>query len=61
MTLKNVNYIRVKDLSEDQKKELGIDVSKKMGLVAREPHNPNYNTKEVLLKKGLVNYVLKGE
>ncbi len=61
MTLKNVTYIRVKDLSEEQKKELGVDLSVKSGLIARETHNSTYNTKAVLIRKGLVNYILKGE
>lgn len=61
MGLRNVTYVRVKDMTDEQKKELGIDASVKIGLVARETHNSNYNTKMVLIKKGIVDYILNGQ
>lgn len=59
MTLRNVNYVRVKNLSNEQKAEMNIKVEG--GLVAIETHNEEYNQKIKVLKKGIVNYILNGD
>lgn len=61
MTLKNVTYVRMKDLTKEQKEELGLDVAIKNGIVAIESHNPEYKKKAKILKKGMVNYILNGD
>ncbi|MBT6518950.1 hypothetical protein HOK51_03820 [Candidatus Woesearchaeota archaeon] len=59
MTLRNSNLVRAKDLTQEQKKELNIEATE--GLVAIETHNSEYERKAVVLKHGLVRYVLEGE
>ncbi len=58
MTLRNVNYVRVKNLTPEQKIEMGIKVQG--GIVAIETHNEEYKQKIKVLSKGLVNYILNG-
>jgi len=60
MALRNVSYIRVKDMTTEQKKELSIDENAKTGLVAIETRNAIYHTVAVPIKKGMVNYILNG-
>jgi len=59
MTLRNVSFVRAQDIDEEQRKPWGIEVDR--GLVAIETHNEKYKQKAVVLKKGLVNYILNGE
>lgn len=61
MALKNVTYVRAKDMTKEQKQELQIEESINGGLIAIESHNPEYRRKAVVIKKGLVNYVLNGD
>jgi hypothetical protein len=60
MTLINVNYINVKDLSKEQKKDLDLDVTLKKGIVAVESYSNPYRKKARIIKRGMVNYILNG-
>jgi hypothetical protein len=60
MTLRNVTYVRAESLTKAQKKELGIDESISTGIIAVETHNDVYTRKGVLIKKGVVDYILNG-
>jgi hypothetical protein len=59
MTLRNVTYVRVRDMTTEQRKE--YDIQETEGLVAIETHNTEYKRKAVKLENGLSNYILNGE
>ena len=60
MVLRNSMLVRARDMDKEQKEEMGIDKDAE-GLIAMESHNEKYERKAVLLKKGLVHYILNGE
>lgn len=60
MTVRNVRYVRLSELTPEQKKELKIEESMPDGIVAIEAHNSNYEIKGVLIKRGIVDYILNG-
>lgn len=60
MAIKNVNYVKAKDLTKEQKAELGLDENLNMGIVAIESHNSVYMQKGVVIKRGISNYILNG-
>jgi len=61
MVLRNVTYVNAKDLTNTQKEVLGLAENVNKGIIAVETHNSNYTRKGVLIKKGIVNYILRGE
>lgn len=61
MTLRNVRYVRVQDLTLDQKKELNIDETLTSGIAAIETHNSEHCIKAVIIKRGIIDYILNGD
>ncbi|MCK5601676.1 hypothetical protein KAR91_07405 [Candidatus Pacearchaeota archaeon] len=61
MTLRHITYIKAKNLTDEQKKELNLDVSLEKETIAIETHNKIHNLKAKILKKGMINYILNGE
>jgi hypothetical protein len=58
MTLRNVRYVRVKDLEKSQKSDLGIEGDS--GMVAIETHNPVFRQEATVVRAGIVDYILQG-
>jgi hypothetical protein len=58
MKLMNVKYVRIKDMLNIHKKEMNITAKK--GMVAIETYDNPFTQKAVVLKNGLVNYILSG-
>ena len=59
MALRNVKYVRVQDMTQKQREDLKIIDTK--GLVAIETHNTEYKEVPVIIKKGIVNYIVNGD
>ena len=60
MALKNVRYVKAKRLTNEQKKELGIEEAVPTDMIAIETYNPSHNLKGVIIKRGMVDYILNG-
>ena len=60
MVLKHVTYVKAKNLTPEQKQELGVDETLKEETIAIETHNPNHDVKTKVLRRGMVNYILNG-
>jgi len=60
MSLKNVTYVKARNLTEEQKTKLKLPKGLTNETIAIETHNPTHNLNAVVIKKGMVNYILNG-
>jgi hypothetical protein len=51
----------VQDLTLEQKKELNIDETLTSGIAAIETHNSEHCIKAVIIKRGIIDYILNGD